>query len=84
MFSDVEIVSKIYSEKCYSLSIPIHSISPLCLLFLLLLLIYLLLYFFLFRPTLAAHGSSQARGPIGDAATGLHYSHSNARSEPHL
>ena len=29
-----------------------------------------------------AYGSSQARGRIG--ATGLHHSHSNARSEPHL
>ena len=31
-----------------------------------------------------AYGSSQARGQIGATAAGLHHSHSNARSEPHL
>ena len=31
-----------------------------------------------------AYGGSQARGPIGAAADGLQYSHSNAASEPHL
>ena len=29
----------------------------------------------------AAYGGSQARGPIGAAATGLHQSHSNAESK---
>ena len=29
----------------------------------------------------AAYGGSQARGPIGAAAAGLHHSHSNAGSE---
>ena len=33
---------------------------------------------------LAAYGGSQARGPIGAAAAGLHHSPSNARSELHL
>ena len=32
----------------------------------------------------AAYGGSQARGPIGAVATGLHQSHSNAGSEPRL
>ena len=32
----------------------------------------------------AAYGGSQARGPMGDTAAGLHHSHSNARSEPSL
>ena len=32
----------------------------------------------------AAYGGSQARGPIGAAATGLRQSHSNAGSEPCL
>ena len=32
----------------------------------------------------AAYGSSPARGPIGAVAAGLHQSHSNAGSEPHL
>ena len=40
--------------------------------------------FFFFKATLAAYGSSQARGQIRAAASGLHHSHSNARSEPHL
>ena len=34
--------------------------------------------------TAAAYGDSQARGPIGAEATGLHHSHSNAKSEPCL
>ena len=43
-------------------------------------------FFFLFRASPAAYGGSQARGPIGAAATGLHHSHSNSntRSELHL
>jgi len=36
------------------------------------------------RTALMAYGGSQARGQIGAAATGLHQSHSNAGSEPHL
>ena len=31
-----------------------------------------------------AYGGSQARGLIGAVASGLHHSHSNAGSEPHL
>ena len=38
----------------------------------------------LFRATPATYASSQARGPIGAVAVGLHHSHSNARSEPRL
>jgi len=41
-------------------------------------------HFLLFRTAPAANGSSQARSPIGAIATGLHHSHSNAGSEPHL
>ena len=41
-------------------------------------------FFCLFRATPAAYGGSQARGLIQAVATGLHYSHSNARSKPHL
>ena len=33
------------------------------------------LFFCFFRVTLAAHGSSQARGPIGAAGASLHHSH---------
>ena len=45
-------------------------------------------FFFLFRAILEAYGSSKAMVKIGVAAVaataGLHHSHSNARSEPHL
>ena len=41
-------------------------------------------FFFLFRAAPMAYGSSQARGRIGAAAAGLHHSHSNTRSKPHL
>ena len=41
-------------------------------------------YFFaFFRAALVAYGGSQARGPTGAAATGLHHSHSNAGSLTH-
>ena len=32
----------------------------------------------------AAYGGSQARGPIGAVPAGLHQSHSNTGSKPHL
>jgi len=38
-------------------------------------------FFGLFRVSPVAYGSSQGRGQIGAVATGLHHSHSNARSE---
>jgi len=38
-------------------------------------------FFCLFKATPGACGGSQARGPIGATAAGLHHSHSNARSE---
>ena len=40
--------------------------------------------FFLFTAEPAAHGSCQARSRIGASAEGLHHSHSNAVSKPHL
>ena len=43
-----------------------------------------LFFFCLFRATLAAYGSSQARGLMGATAAGLHHSHRNAISEPLL
>ena len=50
--------------------------------------VFCLFFFFFFLLFLwaapAACGGSQARGPIRAVATGLHQSHSNARSEPHL
>ena len=50
------------------------------------LFIYLFIYLFfaISWAAPAAHGGSQARGPIGAVATGLRQSHSNVRSEPHL
>ena len=41
-------------------------------------------FFVLFRAAPEAYGGSQARGQIGAAAVGLHHSHSDARSKPHL
>ena len=41
-------------------------------------------HFFFLRAIPMAHGSSQARGGIRAAAAGLHHSHGNAGSEPHL
>ena len=41
-------------------------------------------FFLLFRAPPVAYGSSQARGRTGAAAAGLHYSHSDVESEPHL
>ena len=40
-------------------------------------------FFCLFRKPVS-YGISQARGQIGAIAAGLHHSHSNARSKPHL
>ena len=48
------------------------------------LLLLFLFVFLLFRAAPKAYGGSQARGPIGAAATGLHHSHSNKGSEPRL
>ena len=46
---------------------------------------FLFIYLFcLCRAAPMAYGGSQARGPIGSEATGLHHSHIKARSEPHL
>ena len=45
---------------------------------------FLFLFFLLFRAAPTAHGSSQARGPIGAVATSLRHSHSNMGSEPRL
>ena len=46
---------------------------------------FLFIYLFLlFRATLAAHGSSRARGRIAAAAAGLCHSHRNVGSKPHL
>ena len=39
---------------------------------------------FFFRAVPVSYGCSQARGPIGAAAAGLHPSHSNVESEPCL
>ena len=41
-------------------------------------------FFGLFRAALAAYEGSQTRGPIRATAAGLHHSHNNIGSEPHL
>ena len=45
---------------------------------------FVLFHFLLFRAPLMAYGGSQARGLIRAVATGLHQSHSNSGSQPHL
>ena len=45
---------------------------------------YFLIFFVFSRAAPAAYGGSQARDLIRAVATGLHHSHSNAKSEPHL
>ena len=42
------------------------------------------LFLFYFYATPVAYGSCQASSWIGVAAAGLHHSHSNARTKPHL
>ena len=42
------------------------------------------LFFVFSRATPMAYGGSQARGPIGAVASGLHHRHSNSGSKPHL
>ena len=46
--------------------------------------VYLFIYLFIFRATPTAYGGSQARGLIIAVAAGLHHSHTNSGSEPHL
>ena len=46
--------------------------------------LFLFFVFCLFRVTSAAWGGSQAGGLIGAVTAGLHHSHSNAGSKPHL
>ena len=41
-------------------------------------------FFFLFIATAVTYGISQATDQIGAAAAGLHHSHSNTRSKPHM
>ena len=45
---------------------------------------YFIYLFFVFLEPHPQHMGSQARGQIGAVATGLHHSHSNARSKMHL
>ena len=45
---------------------------------------FVFVFFLLFRAEGAAHGSSQARGPIRATAAGLRHSHGNAESKPCL
>ena len=45
-------------------------------------IIFFFFLFLLFRAASVVYGGSQAGGPIGATATGLHHSLGNARSEP--
>ena len=46
--------------------------------------LFCFVFFFFFRAAGAAHGSSQARGPIRATDAGLCHGHSNSGSKPHL
>ena len=46
--------------------------------------VFFFFFFCLFRVALAAYGGAHARGRIGAVAAGLHNSHSNTGSKPHL
>ena len=47
-------------------------------------LTFFLSFFFFLMAAPETHGTYQARGQIGAATAGLHHSHSNSGSEPHL
>ena len=80
------------NKKLFNVSLDIskvsclflHSICRNMLFYNVLLLIIILVFFLSFRATPTAYGGSQARGPIGTVAAGLHQSHSNAGSKLHL
>ena len=59
----------------------VQTVSDFFLLLLLLLFFFFFLIFLSFRAAPMAYGISQARGPVGATAAGLHQSHSNAGSE---
>ena len=63
------------------MQLPAHTIATFGIF---LLFIYLFCLFAISWATPAAYGGSQARGLIGAVAAGLHHSHSNTGSEPHL
>ena len=46
--------------------------------------LYCIVSYFIFRATPMACGNSQAKGRIRATAAGLHHSHGNTESEPHL
>ena len=52
--------------------------------FIVCLFMYVYMRVFIFRAVPVAYGSSQARGRIEAEAAGLHHSHSNVESKPHL
>ena len=67
-----------------TLNRPPHAMQEFLVTFLFYFLIFLVFIFCLFRVTPTAYGSSQARIPTQAVATGLHHSHSDARSKLHL
>ena len=52
--------------------------------FIIMSLLIFFFFFLLFRATPAAYGRSLAKSQIRAAAIGLHHSHGNVRSKPHL
>ena len=64
--------------------LSIHILYAMLILHILFLFLLSLFFLSFSRATPAAHGGSQARGPIGAAAAGLPPGPSNTGSEPHL
>ena len=61
-----------------------HSPSKVVIIIIIIIILHFSVLFFFFRAAGTAYRSSRAMGPTEATVTGLHYSHSNARSEPHL
>ena len=73
----IEVIS-VLSPECGGLAPFIGPPSPLkCGYFFFFFFVFYILVLLSFRATLAVCGGSQARGPIGNVATGLCQSHSN-------
>ena len=80
----VNLLCSIYFPALTSLSVCIL-FSYFCPLFLIFFkFIFCLFGFFFFRAAPVTRGGSQAKGQIRAVGAGLHHSHSNGASEPHL
>ena len=83
LFQAVSNIS-VFQMQCYGLDRERHIQTLSFFLNLFIFIFYFLWLFAISWAAPAAYGGSQARGQIGAAAAGLHQSHSNTGSEPHL